>query len=401
MSDIRPTLRNLRPRLPELYKIKIGAKGGERKSKYGKSFQPPQKLDYFRIATMTRGPDGNFMESQEAVRLYGERPRELPIYFLYNEVGLNFQSGYQCWQGAGDLICYGDGENCRRLRSKNPKNYEVLLGECPCERSDPAYKGDPKCRMTGKLSVVLDGLGALGGVAIFRTRGFNSVVGVHSSLDYIGSITHGQFTGIPFWLTVNPRMARTPDGKPTTIQVVGIEFRGTVPELRKLAYEQRQQDAALLMQIESIEKRMYASMDNPLGGDDETPGDVVEEFFPEEAAKAMANGEEIGAAETVRLRKAHYPEDPEWKSAGVSREQFDALVNGVPVERLDDAKARAAEISGYDDLTFLRANEADLLIGEFLPEDTEGEGEPDSAEEPPPYRGKVDLGKKGGDDDSA
>ena len=51
-------IKGLAPGLTERGKIKIGEKGRMIQSQRGTQFQPPQKLDHFRITTLYRGPDG-------------------------------------------------------------------------------------------------------------------------------------------------------------------------------------------------------------------------------------------------------------------------------------------------------------------------------------------------------
>src|SRR5215203_5270103 len=120
LTNFRPlAVRNvLRGGLPEVGKIKIGEKGKLVTSRTGANFQPPKKLDHFRITTLERGPDGNFVtDTKLHAKLraqYGEEPKELPVRLVYNDPALSFQHSLVAYAGR-TRWCFGDGVSAQRL----------------------------------------------------------------------------------------------------------------------------------------------------------------------------------------------------------------------------------------------------------------------------------------------
>ena len=285
----RPAMlvQNRRLGLPERGKIKIGMKGEVRESKGGKSFQPPQKLDHFIITTMERGDDGNFAADTDLMadlaKRTGQEPGHItgiPVRLLWNDLELNFASRYAAYDGR-TLFCAGNGVQAMR---------DSKAIACPCERIEPGYAGPQPCKINGVLSVLIDGVSGVGGVWKFRTTAFNSVDSLTGSLTFIKSITGGQLAGIPLTLTVRPKQVTRPDGKQNTIYVVGVEYRGTVDGLRDEGYAVARRNADAKLSLERAEEEarrlLEAPHNAPLPGDDDSD-DVVEEFYPNEAAKPL------------------------------------------------------------------------------------------------------------------
>lgn len=286
-------IKNLMPRLPERGKIKIGAKGQMVRSRQGTEFQPPVKLDHFRITTLERGPDGNFLRDDDFHRRFGERPTEIPVRLLYDDPVLNFQTRYACFVGR-TLWCSGDGETAIRLSETAPRNRQELEAlqprphevQCPCFRQEPSYQGRDKCKMNGNLSVIIEGASGLGGVWNFRTTSYNSIVGIMSSMEFIRMVTGGPLANIPLRLRIQRKQATAPtDGSQVTIYVVGLEFEGNVEKLQQTGHQIALDRATTHVSIAEIQtearrRLALAPPDVPLPGDD--ANDIVEEFYPEQ-----------------------------------------------------------------------------------------------------------------------
>lgn len=272
-------IKGLAPGLTERGKIKIGEKGRMIQSQRGTQFQPPQKLDHFRITTLYRGPDGNYELDREVHQKYGDRPRTIPVRLLFDEIDLNFQCRYACFQGRS-LWCSGDGETASRLTSNNGQRQDV---PCPCGRERPEYTGQDRCKINARLSVLIDGTDRVGGVWVLRSTSYNTTVGILSSLALIKRITGGPLAGLPLELTLNPKTAITPDGKTQNIWIVGIEFKGSIQALQQIGLDQAKRDALHYARIERIEQeaRLLLAHD-PLALKEEAD-DVVEEFYPDQA----------------------------------------------------------------------------------------------------------------------
>ena len=288
----RPTMiKTLRPALTTRGNIKIGQKGKVRKSQSGKDWQPPEKLDHFQVTTLERAADGNYKRDEKFHEKHGDKPTEIAVKLLYDDPSLNFPTRLAAYKGT-TLFCTGDGEIASRLNSATGE-YEQI--KCPCERQDPKYKGLDKCKMNGKLNVLLRGHGGVGGVWTFRTTSFHSITGILSSIMYIKTITGGQIAGIPLKLTVTPKGATDDNGKAITIYVVSLIYDGgDEEELERVGHEIALARASSRLKIEAIEEEARAllalpppSSGVPLAGD--VPEDI-EEFYPIEEPVEQPKG---------------------------------------------------------------------------------------------------------------
>ena len=148
-----PICKNLIPGLTERGKIKIGCKGQSRKKSDGSgTYQLPQKLDHFIVTTLERNHDGNFVKDETIHKIIGDKPKEIPVILMFDDIALNFQCRYACYNGK-TLFCSGDGEFADQLTEQKTRK-EV---SCPCYRHEPTYTGKDKCKINGTLSVMIQG----------------------------------------------------------------------------------------------------------------------------------------------------------------------------------------------------------------------------------------------------
>lgn len=281
----RMGIKNLAPGLVERGKIKIGNKGQMRKSSQGNEFQAPQKIDHFLITTMERGPDNNFLRDEKLHALLGDRPREIPVVLIYDDIDLNFQTRYSAYNGR-TLWCSGDGETARRMYkpSENGQPAEFREGSCPCIRQSPTYTGRDKCKINGTLSVMIQGAEAIGGVWKLRTTSYNSVVGILSSLALIKRITGGPLAGIPLMMTLTPKAVADPiSGRQQTVYVVGIEYRGGMEALQNQGHQLLLSRTTHNLRIEHIEDeaRQLISLQPSNYAAPDSVAEELEEFYPE------------------------------------------------------------------------------------------------------------------------
>lgn len=294
-------IKNLCPGLSEIGKIKIGQKGATKGTAGGVSFQPPQKLDHFLITTLTRGADGNFIKDVELHELYGEKPTEIRVRLIYDDIALNFATRYICYYGK-KVFCSGDGEVAMRLNRSGV--YEQHT--CPCGRQDPKYTGDDgpngpegiggkngkgKCKINGILSSIIDGANVVGGVWKFRTTSYNTVVGILSSLALIQRITGGRLAGIPLKMVVSPKTVQDPINQgQQTIYVVSLQYVGDIDTLRSTGYQIAMDEAKHGIQMSQIEEtaRLMLTHTPQSGLGDDPADDVVAEYYPEELQPAAS-----------------------------------------------------------------------------------------------------------------
>jgi hypothetical protein len=297
-----PIIQGLIPGLTERGKIKIGMKGAERTSSGGSTFQLPQKLNHFIVTTLERGKDGNFLRDislYAALKLDAE-PKKLPILLLFDDIALNFQCRYTCYMGK-TMFCSGDGVAAFQMKSKTePQRAQVT---CPCYRKESTFKGDDdrgngRCKINGTLSCMLAGANVIGGVWKFRTTGYNSTVGILSSLTLIKTMTGGLLAGIPLVLTIQPKVATNPvDGRAVTIYVVGVEYAGTMDDLQHGALQLAQKNAGFRKRLTHVEDevRNLISVDAEVV---DQAGDVTKEFYPQEPPNATLVKPEIAGTTT-------------------------------------------------------------------------------------------------------
>ncbi len=297
-----PLICNLMPGLTEVGKIKIGRKGEERTSQSGGKWRVPVKLDHFVVTTLQRDQTDNFVVDQKIMKELGPDPKKIPIRLLFDSIEANFQSRYSCYKGK-TLWCSGDGRGANRANAQGIKEPVI----CPCGREQPGYKGTDglKCKINGCLACMIDGADTIGGVWKYRTTGYNSTVGIMSSLSLIRALSGGLLAGLSLDLTIQPKVGTDPDGKSVTIQVVGVVFRGGLADLRKKTLEIASENADFRVRLMNVEKEAIKL----IGVDAELvdqAGDIVDEFHPEgdTSPTLQAPGTEPPKAEAPVARAA-------------------------------------------------------------------------------------------------
>ena len=342
----RTMIRNLIPRLPERGHIKIGELGETRKSQKGGTYQLPVKLSFFKVTTLERGQDGNFVTDEDIHRVLGsDKPTEIPIRLLYDDISLDFPTRYACYIGK-TLWCSGDGESALRISAKpedTKRLPEPLTVSCPCHRQDPAYKGQDKCKINGRLSALIEGAGGVGGVWVFRTTSFNSVSGILSSLAFLRQVTGGILANIPLRLRLQPKQAANPsDGSAVLIYVVSVEFAGDIAELQHTGHQIALDRATTHVSIANIEEEARRMLALPGPQDAALPGDVAEdivaEFYPEQTEEMLgATPPPRPTREQFEAKPGDPPHDP---NTGEIIEEPEPEIDSVDLLRRSIAAAR-------------------------------------------------------------
>jgi hypothetical protein len=281
-------------KLPIKGHIKIGKKGEVRKSSKpgGDDWQPPLKLDHFVITTLERDKDNNFVRDDAlhkvlAEKGYGERPTVLPIQLIYNDLELNYADYLGAWRGK-TRWCFSDGCSglAERLIGDGP-NYGTERQEvaCPCDRlTDPSYSKPDKCKPHGRLDCIIEGALTVGGVYRFDTTSWGTCEGLESSLDFIRKVTGGRLAGLPLNLTLSKQTKTNPTtNKPVEVYIVGVEYRGSLEELRLSMIRQLEADRSFFTRIAAIEAKVPRNNLHNL--DEEEEVDLAEEFHPDAVAE--------------------------------------------------------------------------------------------------------------------
>jgi len=276
-------VKGLIPQLAERGRIKIGMKGDEKTSAQGKKFMLPVKLDHFLITTMQRDAAGRLLpDAALMARLKpdGGKITEIPVRLLYDDVDLDFQTRYALYRG-NRCWCSGDGETAQRLAGENGKYLEVA---CPCERLDPYFTGQDRCKILGTLQVLIEGTDRIGGVWKFRTTSWNTVNAILSSLALIQTITGGPLAGIPLHLVLSPKTVTVPTtGQNMVVYVVSLEYRGTEEALAELGYQIARRRVEHQIKMEQIEAEARRLLLPPQAEPIQEQAEVASEFYPETA----------------------------------------------------------------------------------------------------------------------
>jgi hypothetical protein len=297
-------VKGLTPQLAETGRIKIGEKGEVKTSSQGKQFMQPRKLDHFLVTTMQRDAAGRLMPDaalMARLKPEGGKITEIPVRLLYDHIDLNFQTRYACYRG-NRCWCSGDGEWAQRFGEgrvddatvepgfRQAKGSEYGRVPCPCERQDPFYTGQDRCKILGTLQVLLEGTDRIGGVWKFRTTSWNTVNAVLSSLALIKTITGGPLAGIPLHLVLSPKTVTVPTtGQNLVVYVVSLEYRGPETQLAELGYNIARRRLEHQVRMEQIEAEARRLLLPPHAETPEEQAETGAEFYPEGAAEAAAN----------------------------------------------------------------------------------------------------------------
>lgn len=183
--------------LPEIGRIKIGIK-----AQSSKGTEYPKAIDYFRAT-------GTF--ANEFHKRFGDKPRELKVVFLSNEISEVCNQRYECWEG-GKRWGWGDGEN---FTIWNGRGYENVV------------KGDERIKKVGKwdemltLRFVLLELPGIMGYWTFASKGKAvTVPSIVKSFDFVMERA-GSIIGFPFSLTIEMKKGYSP-GDPRNYPVVNL-----------------------------------------------------------------------------------------------------------------------------------------------------------------------------------
>jgi len=286
-------VKGLTPQLAERGKIKIGEKGEIKTSSQGKQFPLPRKLDHFLITTMQRDAAGRLMPDaalMARLKPEGGKLTEIPVRLLYDDIDLNFPTRYACYKGSR-CWCSGDGETAQRLTGENGKYQEV---PCPCERVDPYYQGQDRCKILGTLQVLIEDTDRIGGVWKFRTTSWNTVNAILSSLALIKTITGGPLAGIPLHLVLSPKTVTVPTtGQNMVVYVVSLEYWGQEQALADLGYTIARRRIEHQVRMEQIEAEARRLLIPPHAEPPEEQAETGAEFYPEVAAEAAPEEEAL------------------------------------------------------------------------------------------------------------
>ena len=280
-------IKNLTPQLITVGRVKIGKKGKwVTSTKTGTKFRQPESFDHMVITKNAKDEQDDFIVDDALMQMVKDMPEartntdghlvSIPIRLLYNDIGLNFRNRYARYSGS-ICICVGDGEKAETRDGRTIA--------CPCEKCDPTkYKGQHPCKVNGTLSFMIDGSDILGGCHTFHTTGINTVKATLGSLLLIKATTLGRLAFLPLHLILERKTTSIPgSGVPTTVSVVSVIHRGSIPELRNNTMNLLENNRQYMIEMEKTETeaKAYIMSQGEYAISPEEEQDIALEFYPE------------------------------------------------------------------------------------------------------------------------
>ena len=235
-------------RLPRLGKIRLGIMVENGREPY------PQPVDYF-------------VCPEPVQRVFGEKPRELPVMFPSEDDEKWASQFYRCYSRSRGLVCKGDGQKASALVDKytghlaHKYSHRTEIKEISCNPEHcPAY-GNGRCRRVINLQFLLPDVPGLG-IWQLDSSSYHSISNVNSGIRLVKSLC-GHIAMIPLVLRVISQRAH-PNGVGKTVFVLSLDMAGTLAGLMQTG-QQRSRKVSL---PESDEE----------APDDLFPGEILEEL---------------------------------------------------------------------------------------------------------------------------
>lgn len=327
----------LAPRLPVVGVIKIGAlKPQKVKTKSGAEFQPPMKLDHFRIGKTTRGQDENYVRDEEAHAILGDRPIMLDVRLPFDTRAEVFHAEMTHYQGRTKKTHQCDGVTC-----VNPETH----AERPCDRRAGR---DCPCKPYGRLAVMLEAAPTFGGIYFYRTRSWETVAAMQTFLGQLEK-EFGSLRGLPCRLELHESEVRYKDGsemKISTAYRVALVLRASYEETRRALVQHHRANQIARREI----LQLAAGTVDELDAIDERDAALIAQEFPDDDAPPAAGEKpELGG-----------PGAPKSKLADMNAELVDELVSKL---RGLMARAEASKVT-------LTKEQSDMLASAIAARDT-------------------------------
>ncbi len=208
-----------RTRIPRLGKIHLGEKVTN-----AKGVEYPKATEYF-VCPL------------EVQKVYGDKPKTLPIMFPIDDPDIIASQFYRCYSQTRGLVCKGDGETCSRLVNTNTgemvdaKTESVEWKddlECNPDTCDKVAK--KYCKPLMCLQFLIPQVPGFG-VWQVDTSSVNSILNINSTLRML-KLGKGHIDWIELLLKLEPQEVQA-DGKKKTVYVLRLDIPGTIIGLAK------------------------------------------------------------------------------------------------------------------------------------------------------------------------
>ena len=271
-------------RLQITTKVAIGL-GPDEKAKPPR--KAPKKLDHFIfLKKIIDGKDIRWVPDDDLISHYGEKPTNIPIILLDDDLDSNVFPTQYAWWTASEKRCWGDGLAATRRTEDKPEGQPWT----PCGRECPDLQ-EGRCKPNGTLHFVLEAFPKLGEVCKLHTTSYNSVRKIFSSLEQFQNVFGGKLSGLRCNLVVSPQQIqyKKKDGKKakTTAHILNLEI---TPD--------KARDMRSLVASATEHQRMMVSTQKYLGAgardveykvietEAEQAAEIPEEYYPPERESA-------------------------------------------------------------------------------------------------------------------
>lgn len=302
-------------RLSVVGNIKIGGLRPKQTSGGGKEFQPPMKLDHFRVCRTTRGDDGNYVLDEDVHSVIGARPKSLDVRLPFDLRSEFFHAEMTHYAGRTKQTHRCDGLTC-----VNPETH----AERPCDRRAGR---DCPCKPYMRLALLLEAAPTFGGLYVYRTRSWEVTSATQTFLAQLER-DFRSLRGLPCRLELHETEVRYKDDrgetKLSTAYRVALVLRASYEETRAALIEHHRANRIARTEI----RRLAAGTSAELEEIDEREAEAIAQEFPDDDVPQPAD-------EKPELGGPGAP--PKSKLGQMNAEIIDELI-----DRLRGLMARAA-----------------------------------------------------------
>lgn len=212
-----PETRNIK--LPIGGKIRLGIK-----VKNEEGIEYPKETNYF-------------VCPEEVIKIYGEEPTELIVFFPTANREEVFPQCYEKYASNEALLCQGDGDVSKIAQRLNLENGRWEEVTCPCENYNKKYNKTTKiggCVKAGYLKFMMPSV-SIGTFYQCRVGGTVSIEECNSAFELANKTTGGCWAMIPFRMKRVLKKLKIPGtAKMKDHWVVTLEIAASVEEIRRV-----------------------------------------------------------------------------------------------------------------------------------------------------------------------
>jgi hypothetical protein len=200
------------------------------------------RLGKIRLGTKTENGEGctcllpadHFICPDEVKKVFGEKPRELPIMFPTENSEQWASQYFRLYSASGKLVCRGDGETALVMIGHENEAGRGLgdLEEIECDPRMCHYYRAGDCRRVMNLQFLLPDCPGFG-VYQLDTGSYHSMLNINSMLELTRNIC-GRVSLIPLSLQLVEQEIE-PEDFPNTVHVLNLACRYSLAEMQRIA----------------------------------------------------------------------------------------------------------------------------------------------------------------------